>query len=53
MIKYLLAFALTVPLCGYCQSYADSPFYKTTTAVPSTARVEGYEQVQPPSATKA
>ena len=43
MIKYLLAFALTVPLCGHCQSYADSPFYKTTTAVPSTARVEGYE----------
>lgn len=43
MIKYLLAFVLIVPVCGYCQSYADSPFYRTTTAVPSTAHVEGYE----------
>src|ERR1035437_6341807 len=43
MLKLFLAFSLTIPLCGHCQSYADSPFYKTTTAVPSTARVEGYE----------
>jgi hypothetical protein len=43
MLKYLLAFAFAIPLCGLCQSYPDSPFYKTTTAVPSTARVEGYE----------
>jgi hypothetical protein len=43
MLKYLLAFAFAIPLCGHCQSYADSPFYKTTIAIPSTARVEGYE----------
>ena len=43
MLKYLLAFAFANPLCGHCQSFADSPFYKTTTAVPSTASVEGYE----------
>jgi hypothetical protein len=42
MLKYLLAFALSIPLCGHCQSYADSPFYRTTSAVPSTAHVEGY-----------
>lgn len=42
MLKYLLAFALTSPLCGHCQSYADSPFYRTVSAVPSTARVEGW-----------
>ena len=42
MSKYLLGFALAIPLCGHCESYADSPFYRTTSAVPSTARVEGW-----------
>jgi hypothetical protein len=42
MFKYLLAFALTIPLCGHCQSYPDSPFYRTISAVPPTARVEGW-----------
>ena len=42
MLKYLLAFALTIPLCGHCQSYADSTFYRIISAVPSTARVEGW-----------
>ena len=43
MLKYLLAFAFAIPLGGHCQSYADSPFYKTITALPSTARVDGYQ----------
>ena len=43
MTKSLLAFALSIPLCGYCQSYADSPFYRATSAVPSTAYVEGWQ----------
>ncbi len=43
MTKCLLAFALSIPLCGHCQSYADSPFYRTTSAVPSTAHVEGWQ----------
>jgi hypothetical protein len=43
MTKCLLAFALSIPLCGQCQTYADSPFYRTTTAVPTTAHVEGWE----------
>jgi len=44
MIKWLLAFALTIPfpLSGSCQSYADTPFYRTISAVPSTALVEGW-----------
>jgi len=42
MHKYLLVFALAVPLCSYCQSYADSPFYKPISATPSSARVEGW-----------
>ncbi len=43
MTKSLLAFALSIPLCGYCQTYADSPIYKATSAVPSTAYVEGWQ----------
>jgi hypothetical protein len=43
MLKLFLAFSLTIPLCGHCQSYADSPFYRRASAVPSTAHVEGYE----------
>ncbi len=42
MLKLFLAFTLTTPLFARCQSYADSPFYKAASAVPSTARVEGY-----------
>jgi hypothetical protein len=41
MLKHVLAFALTIPLCGHCQSYADSPFYRTASGIPSTAHVEG------------
>jgi hypothetical protein len=45
MLKYILAFALTIPfpLCGSCQSYADAPFYRPISFVPSTARVEGWQ----------
>ena len=43
MLRYFLLLTLAIPLCGYSQSYADSPFYKATSAIPSTARVEGYE----------
>jgi len=42
MVKYCLAFSLAIPLCGQCQSYADSPFYGKVPAIPSTAHVEGY-----------
>jgi len=43
MTRRLLAFALSIPLCGYCQSYADSPIYKATSTVPATAHVEGWQ----------
>jgi len=43
MCKHVLALTLAIPLCGYCQGYADSPFYKPTSAIPSNAHVEGYE----------
>jgi hypothetical protein len=33
-----------IPTCGYCQSYANSPFYKPIPALPPTAQVEGYSQ---------
>lgn len=36
--RFLLIIALGIPLCGYSQGYADSPFYKIVSAVPSTAR---------------
>ena len=42
MLKYLLVFSLAIPLYGHCQSYANSPFYQTTSAVPSAAHVEGW-----------
>jgi len=42
MPKYLLAFALAIPLCGHSQSYADSSFYRAVSVVPSTAHVEGW-----------
>ena len=40
--RFLLVIPLSIPLCGYCQGYADSPFYKRISDVPSTARVEGW-----------
>lgn len=43
MHKFFLVFTLAVPLCGYCQSYADSPFYRPVFAIPLAAHVEGYE----------
>jgi hypothetical protein len=42
MFKLFLAFTLTIPLCGHCQSYADSTFYRPASAIPSTAHVEGW-----------
>ena len=42
MLRYSLALALTIPLSGHCQNYADSTFYRTMSAVPATARVEGW-----------
>jgi hypothetical protein len=36
--RFLLILPLAIPLCGYSQGYADSPFYKIVSAVPSTAR---------------
>ena len=43
MLRHCVAFLLAIPLCGHGQSYADAPFYRPASAVPSTARVEGYE----------
>lgn len=42
MLKHLLVFSLAIPLYGHCQSYADTPFYRLISAVPSTAFVEGW-----------
>jgi hypothetical protein len=42
MLKHFLMFFLAVPLCGHCQSYADSPFYVRASAIPSAAHVEGW-----------
>src|SRR5215471_15469944 len=42
MLKHFLTFTLAIPLCGHCQSYADSPSFRSISAVPSTARVEGW-----------
>jgi hypothetical protein len=33
------------PVSGFCQSYADSPFYQPVTAVPPTAHSEGYRGI--------
>ncbi len=43
MLRHLVVLSLAIPLCGHGQSYADAPFYRPASAVPSTARVEGYE----------
>ena len=43
MLKLILMFSLAIPVCAHCQSYADSPFYRATSAVPSTAHVEGWQ----------
>jgi hypothetical protein len=42
MLKHFLACTLAIPLFGHCQSYADSPFYRPTSVIPSTAHVEGW-----------
>lgn len=42
MLKFILVFSLAVPLSGHCQNYADAPFYRSTSSIPSTAHVEGY-----------
>jgi hypothetical protein len=39
--RFLLIIPLAIPLCGYSQGYADSPFYKIVSAVASTARALG------------
>ena len=39
--RFLLIIPLAIPLCGYSQGYADSPFYNRVPAVPSTARALG------------
>jgi hypothetical protein len=43
MHRYFLLLAFAIPLSGHCQKYARSPFYSPVSAIPSTARVEGYE----------
>lgn len=44
MFKHVLAVALlTMPLCDYSQSYADSPFYKPSDPAPPTAYVQGWQ----------
>jgi len=42
MVKHLLVISLAIPLSGYCQSYAGSPFYQVTSTVPSTSHIEGW-----------
>jgi hypothetical protein len=42
MLRHLLAFTLAIPLCGHCQTYADSPFYKSVSDIPPSAHVEGW-----------
>jgi len=41
--RFLLISSLAIPLSGYCQSYAGSPFYRPISAIPETAHVEGWE----------
>jgi hypothetical protein len=41
MLKHFLVFSLAVPLCGYSQSYADSPF-SVASVVPASALPDGY-----------
>jgi hypothetical protein len=40
VLKSLLVCFLALPLYGHSQSYADSPFYKSISAIPASARVE-------------
>jgi hypothetical protein len=42
MVKHFLAFALAIPLSGYCQSYAGSPPFRQVLDTPATAHVEGW-----------
>jgi hypothetical protein len=42
MLRYFLVLSLALPLSGYCQTYADSPFYQPVSAIPPMARVDGY-----------
>ena len=44
--RFLVIIPLAIPLCGYSQGYADSPFYKIVSAVPSTARAVGGENIR-------
>jgi len=44
--RFLLIIPLAIPLCGYSQGYADSPFYKIVSAAPSTARAGGGENIR-------
>jgi hypothetical protein len=37
VLKSFLVFSLALQLCGHSQSYADSPFYKPISAIPSSA----------------
>jgi hypothetical protein len=43
MLKFVVMFSLAIPLCARCQEYADSPFYRATSTVPSAAHVEGWQ----------
>jgi|GEM_PF-2159644 len=44
--RFILIIALALPFSGYSQVYADSPFYKIVSAVPSTARAVGKENTR-------
>jgi|ERR1035437_7700399 hypothetical protein len=47
--NWMYRFAITmvsmmiIPVCGYSQAYADTPFYKVVHSVPDSARVEGWQ----------
>lgn len=43
MLRRVLLLSLVLPLSGYGQTYADSPFYQRVSAIPATAQVDGYE----------
>lgn len=45
MLRCLLLLSLMVPVSGFCQSYADSPFYQPVAAIPPTAHSEGYRGI--------
>lgn len=42
MLRYFLVVSLVLPLSGYGQTYADSPFYQRVSAIPASAHVDGY-----------